>query len=83
MEVGAESRKANPTGKKWDVTFVQHPAPLRKRDHRLHAVLGEFEAQRQHFPAAAEHLREAIRLTEVKSERSFLAARLRECEARA
>lgn len=49
----------------------------------LHAVLGEFEAQREDFPTAAEHLRKAIRLTEVKSERSFLAARLRECEARA
>jgi RNA polymerase sigma-70 factor (ECF subfamily) len=49
----------------------------------LHAVLGEFEAQREDFPTAAEHLREAIRLTEVKSERVFLAERLRECEARA
>ncbi len=49
----------------------------------LNAVLGDFEAQREDFPTAAEHLREAIRLTEVKSERSFLAARLRECEARA
>jgi RNA polymerase sigma-70 factor (ECF subfamily) len=48
----------------------------------FHAVLGEFESRRQNFPAAANHLRRAIRLTEVKSERAFLTERLRDCEER-
>jgi RNA polymerase sigma-70 factor (ECF subfamily) len=46
----------------------------------LYAVLAEFEMQLQHFPAAAEHLRKAIKLTEVKSEQTLLSKRLRECE---
>lgn len=45
-----------------------------------HAVLGEFDSQLRHYPAAAEHFRRALRLTEVKSEQSFLAKRLLECE---
>jgi RNA polymerase sigma-70 factor (ECF subfamily) len=48
----------------------------------FHAVLAEFEAQMEHFAAAAEHLRAAVRLTEVRSERNFLLGRLRDCEAR-
>jgi RNA polymerase sigma-70 factor (ECF subfamily) len=47
----------------------------------LYAVLAEFEMQVSHFPAAASHLRKAIQLTEIESERSLLAKRLRECEA--
>jgi RNA polymerase sigma factor (sigma-70 family) len=46
-----------------------------------HAVLGEFEAHLQRFPAAAAHFRKALSLTELKSEQSFLTIRLRECEA--
>lgn len=46
----------------------------------LYAVLGEFEAQLHNFRAAADHLRKALRLTEMKSEKSFLAKRLRDCE---
>ena len=46
----------------------------------LYAVLGEFEAQLHDFQAAANHLRKALQLTGVKSERSFLANRLRHCE---
>jgi len=46
----------------------------------FHAVLGEFEARRHNFSAAAEHLRRAIRLTEVQCERTFLAERLQDCE---
>jgi RNA polymerase sigma factor (sigma-70 family) len=48
----------------------------------LPAVLAEFESQLENYEAAASHLREAIRLTEVKSEQSFLSKRLRECEER-
>lgn len=48
----------------------------------LHAVLGEFEARREEFAVAAEHLRRALQLTEVQSERAFLAGRLRDCEGR-
>jgi len=46
----------------------------------LYAVEAEFEMQSGNFAAAAEHLRKAIKLTEVKSEQSLLEKRLRECE---
>lgn len=46
----------------------------------FYAVRGEFAAQLNHFPTAARDLREAIRLTDVKSEQTFLAEKLRECE---
>ena len=46
----------------------------------LYAVLAEFESQLSDFPAAADHLRKALQLTEVKSERSLLLNRLRDCE---
>ena len=48
----------------------------------FYAVLAEFETQRGNFKAAAEHLRKAIQLTELKSERSLLVNRLNDCEAR-
>jgi RNA polymerase sigma-70 factor (ECF subfamily) len=48
----------------------------------LHAVLGEFEMQRENFPVAVEHLRRALELTELKSERTLLEGRLRDCEER-
>jgi RNA polymerase sigma factor (sigma-70 family) len=48
--------------------------------HLFHAVLGEFEAQRNRFETAAGHLRKALRLTDVTSERSFLEKKLREFE---
>jgi len=44
----------------------------------LYAVLGEFEAQLHHVEAAAAHFRKAAQLTEVKSERIFLAKKARE-----
>ena len=47
----------------------------------LYAVLGELEAQLNNFQVAAAHLRKALELTEVKSERSFLSKRLRELVA--
>jgi len=46
----------------------------------FYAVLAEFEIQLKDFPGAAEHLRRAIQLTEIKSERALLEARLRDCE---
>jgi RNA polymerase sigma-70 factor (ECF subfamily) len=50
--------------------------------HLLYAVLAEFEFQLNHFESSANHLRKAIQLTETKSERSLLAKRLEDCEAR-
>jgi RNA polymerase sigma-70 factor (ECF subfamily) len=47
----------------------------------LYAVLAEFEFQLNHFQAAAGHLRQAIQLTELKSEQSFLSKKLRDCES--
>jgi predicted RNA polymerase sigma factor len=51
--------------------------------HLFHAVLGELEAQRNQFHTAAKHLRKAIRLTDVTSERSFLEKKLEELEQQA
>jgi RNA polymerase sigma factor (sigma-70 family) len=48
----------------------------------LYAVRAEFEAQLNDFKSAADHLRKAIRLTDLKSEQSLLANRLRDCEER-
>ena len=49
--------------------------------HLFHAVRAEFEARLGRFDTAAIHLRRAIELTEVKSERQLLERRLAECEA--
>jgi predicted RNA polymerase sigma factor len=51
--------------------------------HLFHAVLGELEAQRNRFHTAAKHIRKAIRLTDVPSERSFLEKKLEELEEQA
>jgi predicted RNA polymerase sigma factor len=50
--------------------------------HLLYAVLAEFEAQLSNFHGAAEHLRKAIELTEIKSEKRLLSRRLQDCEER-
>jgi len=47
----------------------------------LYAVLADFEAQLSNFQSAVGHLREAIRLSEVRSEQTLLSNRLRDCEA--
>ena len=47
----------------------------------LYAVRADFETQLNQFESAAEHLRKAIRLTELKSEQALLSERLKECEA--
>lgn len=46
----------------------------------LYAVLGELELQLQNFEIAATHLRKAIELTDIPSERAFLQQRLHLCE---
>ena len=48
----------------------------------LHAVLGELERRLNHPNAAAEHFRRALQLAEIKSEQTFLAKRLAECESK-
>ncbi|TDU70646.1 RNA polymerase sigma-70 factor (ECF subfamily) [Prosthecobacter fusiformis] len=48
--------------------------------HLFHAVMGELEAQRQHYQSAASHLRMALQFTEMASERSLLSKRLHEVE---
>ncbi|MEW6160221.1 MAG: sigma-70 family RNA polymerase sigma factor [Verrucomicrobiota bacterium] len=45
-----------------------------------HAVLGEFEFQLGKSSEAAAHLRQALRLADLKSEQDFLARKLRECD---
>ncbi|HTX22047.1 MAG TPA: sigma-70 family RNA polymerase sigma factor [Candidatus Aquilonibacter sp.] len=46
----------------------------------FHAVLGDFEWQLNRLPIAAAHFQKALELAEIKSEQSFLAKRLRDCE---
>lgn len=48
----------------------------------LYAVLAEFEAELNNFGFAADHLRKALQLTELKSEHALLSNRLKECERR-
>jgi len=47
-----------------------------------YAVLGEFESQLGRYEEATAHLRKALQLTELKSERSFLSKRLQEFDSR-
>jgi RNA polymerase sigma-70 factor (ECF subfamily) len=49
----------------------------------LHAVLGEFESRLNHPQNAAAHFQRSLDLADLKSERAFLAARLRTCELEA
>jgi RNA polymerase sigma factor (sigma-70 family) len=46
----------------------------------LFAVLGDFEARRANFTAAAAHFRRALKLTRIKSEQLFLRGRIESCE---
>ena len=46
----------------------------------MYATIGEFEARLHNFQAAAVHFRKALELAELKSEKSFLSKRLRDCE---
>jgi RNA polymerase sigma-70 factor (ECF subfamily) len=47
--------------------------------HLLYAVMADFEMQLGHKTEAASHLRRAIALTDLKSERELLAKRLNQC----
>ena len=51
--------------------------------HLFHAVLGELESQRLQYEAAAAHLRTALQLAQIASERHLLSQRLNELEAQA
>jgi predicted RNA polymerase sigma factor len=48
--------------------------------HLLYAVLGEFEAQQANFAAAAGYFRQALELTQLKSEQLFLSKRIHACD---
>lgn len=47
----------------------------------LYAALAEFQMQLKDFPTAAEHWRQALKNTDMPSERTFLSQRLHECES--
>jgi RNA polymerase sigma-70 factor (ECF subfamily) len=49
----------------------------------LYAVLGEFQFRQGDFDSAAENFRNAIKLTDLKSEKVFLDKRLEDCEEKA
>jgi RNA polymerase sigma factor (sigma-70 family) len=49
----------------------------------LYAVIGEFEFRLNQFDLAAEHFRQAIKHTDLKSEKVFLEKRLQACEEKA
>ena len=61
------------------VESIQNRAQLDSY-YLLYAVLGEFEAQLGNRPAAAGYLRQALELTHLKSEQSFLRKRIADCE---
>jgi RNA polymerase sigma-70 factor (ECF subfamily) len=48
--------------------------------HLLHAVLGEFESQLNHWEAAANHFRKSLGLIQSKAEAAFLSKKLQACE---
>jgi RNA polymerase sigma-70 factor (ECF subfamily) len=48
----------------------------------LYAVLGELESRRSNFQAAAGYFRQALELTQLKSEQIFLCRRVKICEER-
>jgi RNA polymerase sigma factor (sigma-70 family) len=75
---------ANVDGAAAGVRAVEAIPDRRQLDsyYLTYAVLGEFEAQLERFPSAAANFRKALDLAELKSERAFLAKRLRECEGR-
>jgi RNA polymerase sigma-70 factor (ECF subfamily) len=60
------------------VAAIRNPEKL-DGYHLFHAVRGELEARMGRPQAAAAHLRRALELAEVESERRFLERRLRDC----
>jgi RNA polymerase sigma-70 factor (ECF subfamily) len=62
------------------VAAIQNLQPLDSY-YLFYAVVGEFEEQLKHFNTAAEHFRKALQFTKTRSEQSFLARRVHDCEA--
>jgi RNA polymerase sigma-70 factor (ECF subfamily) len=75
---------ANLHGPKAGLEAVAAIPDLDKLDsyYLLYAVQGEFEARLSNFIAAAGHFRNALKFTELASERAFLSKRVRACEDR-
>lgn len=74
---------ANVRGPKAGLQAIHHIPNLAHLEsyYLLYAVLGEFEAQLEHFDAATIHFRKAFALTPLKSERALLLDRLRDCQS--
>jgi RNA polymerase sigma factor (sigma-70 family) len=73
---------ANVNGPKAGLAAID---PIRKSGqldsyYLLYAVVGEFEFREGQFDSAADHFRQAIKLTDLKSEKVFLDKRLTDCE---
>ena len=73
---------ANVNGPKAGLAAID---PIRKSGqldayYLLYAVVGEFEFRERQFDSAADHFRQAIKLTDLKSEKVFLDKRLTDCE---
>jgi len=66
------------------IKAVQSISNKRQLDsyYLLHAVMAEFESQLDNPKAAANHLRKALELTDLKSEQLLLSRRLEECRLR-
>jgi RNA polymerase sigma factor (sigma-70 family) len=76
---------ANVNGPKAGLAAID---PIRKSGqldsyYLLYAVVGEFEFREGQFDSAADHFRQAIKLTDLKSEKVFLDKRLADCEEKA
>ncbi len=75
---------ANLEGPKAGLDAVAAISDLGKLEsyYLLYAALGEFESRRENFSVAANHYRQALKLAELASEKSFLSKRVEACEER-
>jgi RNA polymerase sigma-70 factor (ECF subfamily) len=75
---------ANVRGPQAGLEAVRAMRDLDKLDgyYLLYAVLGDLESRLDHSESAARHFRRSIEFATLDSERTFLARRLQECEAR-
>lgn len=76
---------ANVNGPKAGLQAIDPIRKNRQLDsyYLLYAVVGEFEFRQGQFDTAADHFRDAIKLTDLKSEKVFLEKRLADCEEKA